>query len=324
MIEKIYSLITNNYEHTDNIENNIYFKSINRHLFLLVLIFLYHSIFYLILLGFNFFVAIHFFMFFYYSFLLMLKKKEYVIVHVDYYTFTSFIVLSTFVAYVSYISNFSRNVEFFYFPILTSIPFFYTIKKLKQIILIVIYIIVLFIIIKIIKPISSYHINNNYEEIISIENFFLCLIATLVNIYFIIEQKESKLKIAYEKIKIEDNLFELENRFSELMKKQFILNNLNKEVVEEIYHLAETNSPLFLEKFYHHFPNFKDKFEEKHLNLNNDEIYFCVLLKLNFDTKKIAKILNQTVRAIESKKYRLKKKLNLDSDLSIQEYLIKF
>ena len=321
---RLYSNILNNYDHTENIENNIYFKSINKFLILLTSIYVFQSIFYFSLFGLSFFTGIHICMFFYFFGLLLIKKKEYVIVHVDYYTFTSFIVISTFVTFVSYISNYSRNLELFYFPILTSIPFFYTIKKIRQVISIVLYIIFLFVIIKFLKPHLGFKIVVGFEEIINIENLCLCFFATIVNVYFIIEQKENKIKLIYEKNEIEDNLNDLEGRYSELMRKQFILNNLNNDKINEIYHLAETNSPLFIDKFYEFFPAFKDKLALEHPDLNYNEVYLCILLKLNFDTKKIATISRQTVRAVESKKYRLKKKLDLGIEWNIQEYFISF
>lgn len=107
------------------------------------------------------------------------------------------------------------------------------------------------------------------------------------------------------------------------MKTQFIINNLNSEDITEIYKLAETNSALYFDKFCFFFPNFKEALQKISSDLSFNEMHFCSLIKLNYDTKKMAQILNLTVRAVESKKYRLKKKLNLNSEVNIHEFMIK-
>lgn len=327
ILENIYLRIVNNYEITEKIENNIYFKSINRYLLMLFGIFLFQSFFYFFLFGSNLFSVSNLLMSTYFLALLLIPKKEYVYIHIDFYTYTSFIVLSTFIAIASFLTNCANNVELFYFPILTSIPFFYSLDKKKQIFSIIIYIIILFVSLKIFKPCLNDKSFNQlfleYEEIIKLTNLFLCIAASLVNIYFILEQKENKIKILYEKNKIKENLLHLENKFEQMLQKQFLINNLSKENIEEIYKLAETNSPLYLEKFNVFFPSFKDQLLHLSPNLSQNEIHFCTLIKLNLETKKIAQILNQTVRSVESKKYRLKKKLNLENEINIQEYLIK-
>lgn len=327
IIENIYLRIINNYEITEKIENNIYFKSINRYLLMLFGIFLFQSIFYFFLFGSNLFSVSNLVMSTYFLALLLIPKKEYVYIHIDFYTYSSFIVLSTFIAIASLLTNCANNVELFYFPILTSIPFFYSLDKKKQIFSIIIYILILFVSLKIFNPFFDDNSFNQlflqHEEIIKLTNLFFCIVASLVNIYFILEQKEDKIKIFYEKNKIKENLLHLENKFEQMLQKQFLINNLSKENIEEIYKLAETNSPLYLEKFNVFFPTFKDQLLHLSPNLSQNEIHFCTLIKLNLETKKIAQILNQTVRSVESKKYRLKKKLNLENEINIQEYLIK-
>lgn len=327
IIENIYLRIINNYEITEKIENNIYFKSINRYLLMLFGIFLFQSIFYFFLFGSNLFSVSNLVMSTYFLALLLIPKKEYVYIHIDFYTYSSFIVLSTFIAIASLLTNCANNVELFYFPILTSIPFFYSLDKKKQIFSIIIYILILFVSLKIFNPFFNDNSFNQlflqHEEIIKLTNLFFCIVASLVNIYFILEQKENKIKILYEKNKIKENLLHLENKFEQMLQKQFLINNLSKENIEEIYKLAETNSPLYLEKFNVFFPTFKDQLLHLSPNLSQNEIHFCTLIKLNLETKKIAQILNQTVRSVESKKYRLKKKLNLENEINIQEYLIK-
>lgn len=43
------------------------------------------------------------------------------------------------------------------------------------------------------------------------------------------------------------------------------------------------------------------------------EIEICAMLVLNFETKEIARFTNSTTRSVESRKYRIRKKLQLSS-----------
>jgi DNA-binding CsgD family transcriptional regulator len=51
------------------------------------------------------------------------------------------------------------------------------------------------------------------------------------------------------------------------------------------------------------------------------EIELCILLRLNFETKEIARHTKASVRAIEGKKYRVRKKLNIPSDQDINIWM---
>lgn len=44
------------------------------------------------------------------------------------------------------------------------------------------------------------------------------------------------------------------------------------------------------------------------------DIEICAFIKLNIDTKQIATIKKMTVGAVEAKKYRIRRKLNISSD----------
>ncbi|GAA3959676.1 tetratricopeptide repeat protein [Mucilaginibacter dorajii] len=90
--------------------------------------------------------------------------------------------------------------------------------------------------------------------------------------------------------------------------------NINKNSIEclkEIVELAKDNNPLFLAKFNELFPEFNLKLLAIAPNLIVSEIEVCILLRINFDTKEIARYTNSTVRSVEGKKRRIRKKLNI-------------
>lgn len=102
----------------------------------------------------------------------------------------------------------------------------------------------------------------------------------------------------------------LAQRLKELLK--IIKNNLNADADWE--------------KFKLHFeqvhPQFFKKIQDLSTEISGKELKFCAYLKLNLDTKEIAGLLDMTVRSVESYKYRIKKKLNLQEESNLQDYLL--
>ncbi len=63
------------------------------------------------------------------------------------------------------------------------------------------------------------------------------------------------------------------------------------------------------------------KLQKKHPNLNQRELRICLLVKLNYDTKEIARSIGISTRGMESIRYRMHKKIGLDRHQSIKGYL---
>lgn len=61
---------------------------------------------------------------------------------------------------------------------------------------------------------------------------------------------------------------------------------------------------------------------ERYPALTANDLKFCALLRLNLNTKDIAKFTNLTIRGVEAARYRLRKKLNLTEKESLIEFLI--
>ncbi|MDO9340453.1 MAG: triple tyrosine motif-containing protein [Bacteroidales bacterium] len=62
---------------------------------------------------------------------------------------------------------------------------------------------------------------------------------------------------------------------------------------------------------------------ETHPNLTPNDLRLCSYLRMNFTTKEIARLLNISGRAVEISRYRLRRKMNLDHNINLTEYLIK-
>ncbi|WP_298136505.1 hypothetical protein [Flavobacterium sp.] len=90
----------------------------------------------------------------------------------------------------------------------------------------------------------------------------------------------------------------------------------------ELKKIAETSPNLFYIEFLLVFPNFVNEINKLNKSINTNEILVCAYIKLNYSTKEIARYTKSSVRAIESKKFRIRKKLKLTSNDNLNDFLI--
>jgi ligand-binding sensor domain-containing protein/DNA-binding CsgD family transcriptional regulator len=74
-----------------------------------------------------------------------------------------------------------------------------------------------------------------------------------------------------------------------------------------------------------HFNNlhaqFFDKLREKHPDLSSNEIKLSAYLKLNLSSKEIAALMHVAITSVEQGRYRLRKKINLDKEVNLVNYI---
>jgi len=68
------------------------------------------------------------------------------------------------------------------------------------------------------------------------------------------------------------------------------------------------------------FNGLKKKFPQ----LTHKDLKICAYIKMNLTTKEIAPLLNISPRGVETQRYRLKRKLDLESDKNLTDYLVNF
>lgn len=79
----------------------------------------------------------------------------------------------------------------------------------------------------------------------------------------------------------------------------------------------------FFEKAFNHADkDFFRKVKEQHPSLTANDLKLCVYLRLNMSSKEIAPLLNISSRSVEIKRYRLRKKLELERDVNLNDYFI--
>ncbi|PWN65432.1 helix-turn-helix transcriptional regulator [Chryseobacterium viscerum] len=329
MIYKFFfKVINNETEKLDNDFERSYVSLINRYLLLLFLIFLFYSIFIIIFFGdmlvSTFLTVITFF----WLLLMSIKGKIQRFGKVLKSSIISVFVLLTFiVSFFNIYTYKNAGVEYFYFCLLFAIPFFLNYKKDSFSIFFITFMICINFIVCLyfdfdFLPKSRFIEKEDFKTI-RLLNILFSIASFLMDIVFI-TQKDQLIHGLITDTQVKDSTIkDLVKTNTELMKHQMLINHLSEENVQEILSLAETNSPVFFEKFQVFFPLFIPGILKINPNLIHSELYFCALMKLDFDTKKIAQCTNNSIRAVESKKYRIRKKLNISSEININSFLIK-
>ncbi|MEN5235609.1 hypothetical protein [Sphingobacterium faecium] len=93
-------------------------------------------------------------------------------------------------------------------------------------------------------------------------------------------------------------------------------NNFNNLIA-----LAKNNSAEFLTLFSEIYPDFVASLKSINPKIRSSELEFCAMTFLNFSTKNIAQYTFVTVRAVQVRKNRLRKKLNIASDIDFNNWM---
>ena len=121
-----------------------------------------------------------------------------------------------------------------------------------------------------------------------------------------------------------------------IIKKNELLNGIKKELkghehpknMRRVDKLIDDNLnntkdwEFFVKAFNNTDKGFLEKLKKSHPNLTSNDIRFCVYLRLNLSSKEIADLLNITVKSVETKRYRLRKRLNLPHKENLMHYVL--
>ena len=79
---------------------------------------------------------------------------------------------------------------------------------------------------------------------------------------------------------------------------------------------------LFEEAFNNADKDFLKKIKTIHPSLTPNDLRLCAYLRLNLSSKEVAPLLNISIRSVEVKRYRLRKKMNLPHETSLTNYIL--
>jgi AraC family chitin signaling transcriptional activator len=79
---------------------------------------------------------------------------------------------------------------------------------------------------------------------------------------------------------------------------------------------------VFKEAFDNADKDFIKKVKELHQSLTPNDLRLCAYLRLNLSSKEIAPLINISVRSVEIKRYRLRKKMDLAHEQGLVDYIL--
>ncbi|TWJ00626.1 ligand-binding sensor domain-containing protein [Mucilaginibacter frigoritolerans] len=104
--------------------------------------------------------------------------------------------------------------------------------------------------------------------------------------------------------------------------------NLSEEQLRRIQKVIdegmndERDWNIFESSFNEAHENFFKKLKSNHPDLVPNDLKLCAYLRMNMSSKEMASLLNISLRGVEIRRYRLRKKLNLEHDKNLVEFLI--
>lgn len=117
-------------------------------------------------------------------------------------------------------------------------------------------------------------------------------------------------------MEIQGELNKDKNKFSNEYRLKHIMSKINRAIKDkDEWKVFETNFNELHEDF------FKDLLD-KYPNLSNKDLKLCSYLKMNLTSKEIAPLIGISVRGVEVHRYRLRKKMDLDSSENLTNFLI--
>src|SRR5690606_20681781 len=140
------------------------------------------------------------------------------------------------------------------------------------------------------------------------------VLCTMVLVFYYFRRKQKK-----ESVILLQNEKELARKENENQKLKSRIN----ESFEEVVQLAKENDSSFLKRFTEIYPDFVKNIHHINPNIQSSEMGFCALLFLNFSTKDIAEYTFVTSKAVQNRKNRIRKKLNISSEEDIYVWMQK-
>jgi ligand-binding sensor domain-containing protein/DNA-binding CsgD family transcriptional regulator len=152
-----------------------------------------------------------------------------------------------------------------------------------------------------------------------------------------LENSQKIIKLNNDKLRndIESKNRELATSTMSIIKKNEFLNSIKSELltqgkdsVNKVVKIIDKNLnntddwKLFQEAFNNADKNFLKKIKTKHQELTPNDLRLCAYLRLNLSSKEIAPLLNISPRSVEVKRYRLRKKMSLEHNANLTNYIL--
>ena len=100
------------------------------------------------------------------------------------------------------------------------------------------------------------------------------------------------------------------------------IGDIRKEI--KMHMNDDDNWNKFEENFNLVYDNFSQKIMEAFPQLKKSDLKLCVYLRMGLSSKEMASLLNTSVRSIETARYRLRKKLDIDTGSNLTDFIQSF
>ncbi|MBT2159680.1 triple tyrosine motif-containing protein [Zobellia barbeyronii] len=154
-----------------------------------------------------------------------------------------------------------------------------------------------------------------------------------------IKSEQEMVRLTNEKLnqEIENKNSELAISTMSLVKRNELLRRVKKELKKSnelfdkthpVIKLIDKNlnsskdRKIFMEAFNNTDREFLTRAKELHPNLSSNDLKFCAYLRLNLSSKEIAPLLNISVKSVEVRRSRLRKKLDLKREIKLTDYIL--
>lgn len=134
------------------------------------------------------------------------------------------------------------------------------------------------------------------------------VIITVLSLYFYQQIKRKKKKLVESK-----QIILQQEEETKILKRKLSENH------EQIIQLAKKNSVGFLSLFQKTYPEVCQQLLKINPRLSHSDLSFCAMIWLGFSSKEIAQYSSMEHRSVQTKKYRLRKKLYLDAESDLYQ-----
>lgn len=208
----------------------------------------------------------------------------------------AYLLLSFIFFYISSHTGLESGIHFYYIPLILSALNFLKVSRNKKGIAFICF----FLFFVVFLDVKTNSFEHPKKDMIFLESLLGSLALTFWLVYFII--RKQAISIKYYKKRVEMWIREAE---------------IDTDKLNEVIDMAVQGNNYFFPKFKKLYPYFCERLIEIQPTVVASEQEFCAYIKLGFSTKEIAKFTNSSIRSIEGKKYRIRRKYNIGEKVDI-------
>ncbi len=317
-LKKIWDYISNvGVELESDKESIQYIRLLNQYTVIVSFVFFIHAIHNFVYIKDNFSgnILMYLSLFFVLTFLLKRLRRIKILVC------SVFILLIWVIFFFDSYSVGGSGIYFYYFPLVMALPFIFNWESEYRYMLIIIGCVVVSVLI---NYFTGYSLFTDPELTLEIKRNTTFVSASMSGIIVAVDlvfitRKNKIIHDLYAATKEKEILLEeKQKQLDSLSEKE----RVDVDKIQRLIQMVVHNDPSFFSSFSEVYPFFFKNILNLAPNLSVSELECCAWIKLGFSTKEIAKYKFLSIRAIEARKYRIRKKLNFNSEKELIAWMI--